>query len=45
MDGLIKKWTESNLIVKILCGFVIGTILGSLIKKNDYLGLPWRIIC
>ena len=43
MDKLIKKWTESNLIVKILCGFVIGTILGSIIKKNDYLGLPGEL--
>ena len=40
MDNLIKKWTESNLIIKILCGFVIGTILGIFLKKNEYLGLP-----
>ena len=43
MDGLIKKWTESNLIAKILCGFVIGAILGCFIKNNDYLGLPGEL--
>ncbi len=43
MEKLIKKWTESNLIIKILCGFVIGAILGSFIKKNDYLGLPGEL--
>ena len=43
MDYLIKKWTESNLILKIICGFVIGTVLGILIKKNEYLGLPGEL--
>ena len=43
MDYLIKKWTESNLILKIICGSVIGTVLGILIKKNEYLGLPGEL--
>lgn len=43
MKGLIKKWTDSSLILKILIGLAIGTILGLLFPKAAFIGVPGTI--
>ncbi len=35
---IIKKWTESSLILKIIIGLIIGTILGILVPKWEIIG-------
>ena len=43
MENLVRKWTESSLILRILCGLGIGTILGIIFKKNDVIGFPGEL--
>ena len=43
MENLIRKWTESSLIIRILCGLGIGTILGIIFKKYDVIGFPGEL--
>lgn len=38
MNKYIKKWTESSLILKIICGLIIGTILGILVPQFKFIG-------
>ena len=40
MKGLIKKWTDSSLIIKIVIGLLIGTVLGLLFPKATFIGIP-----
>ena len=43
MENLVRKWTESSLILRILCGLGIGTILGIIFKKYDVIGFPGEL--
>ena len=40
MKGLIKKWTDSSLIIKIIIGLLIGTVLGLVFPKASFIGIP-----
>ncbi|MCQ2414485.1 MAG: serine/threonine transporter SstT [Lachnospiraceae bacterium] len=40
MKSILKKWTESSLILKIVAGLVIGAILGLLFPKASFFGIP-----
>ena len=40
MKGLIKKWTDSSLILKIAIGLLIGTVLGLIFPKATFIGIP-----
>ena len=40
---IIKKWTESSLILKIIIGLVIGAILGLLVPEWTIIGFPGEI--
>ena len=39
MDNLIKKWTESSLILKIIIGLIIGVILGVTVPQFKMIGI------
>jgi serine/threonine transporter len=41
--NIIKKWTESSLILKIVIGLIIGAILGILVPKWTIIGFPGEI--
>ncbi len=41
--SLIKKWTGSSLILKIVIGLVIGAILGILFPNSSFIGIPGTI--
>lgn len=38
--NIVKKWTESSLILKIIIGLIIGAILGIAVPKMTIIGLP-----
>lgn len=40
---LIKRWTESSLVLKILMGLIIGGILGILVPGWSIIGIPGEI--
>ena len=40
MKSILKKWTESSLILKIVAGLVIGAVLGLLFPKASFFGIP-----
>ena len=40
MKSILKKWTESSLILKIVAGLVIGAVLGLLFPKASFIGIP-----
>ena len=40
---IIKKWTESSLILKIIIGLVIGATLGVLVPKWSIIGFPGEL--
>ena len=40
MKGLVKKWTDSSLILKIAIGLLIGTVLGLIFPKATFIGIP-----
>ena len=40
MKNILKKWTESSLILKIVAGLVIGAVLGLLFPKASFVGIP-----
>ena len=40
---IVKKWTESSLILKIIIGLVIGAILGILVPGWKIIGFPGEI--
>lgn len=40
MKSILKKWTESSLILKIAAGLVIGAVLGLLFPKASFIGIP-----
>ena len=40
MKSILKKWTESSLILKIVVGLVIGAVLGLLFPKASFIGIP-----
>lgn len=40
MKSILKKWTESSLILKIVAGLVIGAALGLLFPKASFFGIP-----
>ena len=39
MKSILKKWTESSLILKIVAGLVIGAVLGLLFPKASFFGI------
>ena len=41
--NLLKKWTESSLILKIIIGLIIGAILGIIVPKWSLIGLPGKL--
>ena len=43
MKGIVKKWTESSLILKIVIGLVIGAVLGLLFPNAAFIGIPGNI--
>ena len=43
MKNIVKKWTESSLILKIFIGLIIGAILGLTVPQIDLLGLPGEL--
>ena len=40
---IIKKWTESSLILKIIIGLIIGAILGVLVPEWTVIGFPGKL--
>ena len=42
--NIIKKYNSISLIVRIICGLVIGTILGLLFKDLPVIGLANRLL-
>ena len=38
MVNILKKWTETNLILKIIIGLIIGTILGISVPNWTFIG-------
>lgn len=43
MNGYVKKWTESSLILKIIIGLIIGAILGVTVPKWTIIGFPGKL--
>lgn len=43
MKRIIKKWTESSLILKIVIGLIIGSILGVFVPNWTIIGFPGEI--
>ncbi len=43
MNGYVKKWTESSLILKIIIGLIIGAILGVTVPKWTIIGFPGEL--
>lgn len=43
MNSIIKKWTESSLILKIVIGLIIGAILGISLPKWSFIGFPGEL--
>lgn len=43
MRNIVKKWTESSLILKILIGLIIGAILGVLVPQWTIIGFPGEL--
>ena len=43
MVNIIKKWTESSLILKIVIGLIIGAILGIAVPKWTIIGFPGEL--
>ena len=43
MRNLVKKWTESSLILKIVIGLVIGAVLGVSVPKWTIIGFPGEL--
>ena len=41
--GLVKKWNSMSLILRILIGLVIGAILGFLVPKATWIGVPGEL--
>lgn len=41
--NIIKKWTESSLILKIVIGLVIGAILGIAVPQWSFIGFPGEV--
>lgn len=41
--NIIKKWTESSLILKIVIGLIIGAILGILVPSWKFIGFPGEL--
>ena len=41
--GVIKKWNSMSLILRILIGLVIGAILGFLVPKATWIGVPGEL--
>jgi serine/threonine transporter len=41
--NIIKKWTETSLILRIIVGLVIGAILGIFVPQYDIIGLPGQL--
>ena len=41
--NIIKKWTESSLILKIVIGLVIGAILGMTVPQWSFIGFPGEV--
>ena len=39
MKNFIQKWTQSSLILKIIIGFIIGTILGIALPQFQFIGI------
>jgi Na+/serine symporter len=37
--SIINKWTSTSLILRILCGLIIGAILGLLVPKLTWIGI------
>ena len=43
MKNIVKKWTESSLILKIVIGLVIGAVLGVLVPSWTIIGFPGEL--
>ena len=43
MRNIIKKWTKSSLILKIVIGLIIGAILGVTVPGVSIIGLPGEL--
>ena len=43
MNNIVKKWTQSSLILKIVIGLVIGAILGIAVPNWKIIGFPGKI--
>ena len=43
MKNLVKKWTESSLILKIVTGLALGTVLGLVFPKASFIGIPGTV--
>ena len=43
MKNFIKKYTETSLIIRILIALIIGAILGLLVPKATFIGIPGSI--
>ena len=41
--GIIKKWNSMSLILRILIGLVIGAILGFIVPKATWIGVPGEL--
>ena len=41
--GIIKKWNSMSLILRILIGLIIGAILGFLVPKATWIGVPGEL--
>ena len=39
MKELIKRWSETSLILKILCGLVLGVVLGLTVPQASWISL------
>lgn len=42
-NGLIKKWTESSLVLKIIIGLVIGAVLGVAVPSWSFICFPGEL--
>ena len=43
MKNIVKKWTESSLILKIVIGLVIGAVLGVIVPDWTIIGFPGEL--
>ena len=41
--GIIKKWNSMSLIFRILIGLIIGAILGFVVPKASWIGVPGEL--